>query len=211
MHTHAFMLSCLTTATFVGLLCSSAPCHAQDPDREGRGQVERGFVLRASLGGRASVLSSLGSSSSLLGLGSNSALQIGVFAGGKIGRVMLGVGLDFSNLTVPSSGSSTSSLTSLIVAPEVMGVVARTADQRVEMLLDAALGLGGLIQSSGSSNTLQLSYQLGPGVRYWAHRHFAVQGLTGFSGQVYFPSGSSNASPTSLHGVFAALSVLGVL
>jgi hypothetical protein len=66
----------------------------------------------------------------------------------------------------------------------------------------------------GKSSVKQaLSYQLGPGVRYWAHPHFAVQGLTGFGGEAIFdlpPSGAMSSGASSAHGIFASFGLLGV-
>lgn len=170
------------------------------------GQVAKGFVLRASIGGRVGLVDT--GIGGILATGND--LEMGLFLGGKNGRVIGGVGMEFTNFT-----GNNNSVSSVIFAPEVMIALARSSDHRVELVADLSLGFGVYLPSGagGRNKSFQMTYHLAPGVRFWAHRHFAIQGLAGFAGLAIFPpsdSGSS-AKPESIHGVYAGVGLLGAI
>jgi hypothetical protein len=187
-------------------------------------QVESGFALQANLAVRSSVLSTvsggMGNTTSI-GLPDN-GIQTQLFGGYKTGRLLIGLGLEFQNGTANTSTSvgttttSTSSSTSaFLIGPEAQFALLRSGDNRVELVGDLALHFGHLFLpnvNDGSSNFL-LTYQLGPGVRFWAHKHFALVGLTGFAGELYHyipPSGANVTADISSHGIFGSFGMLGV-
>lgn len=201
------------------LLCSSTAL-AQE-----YGQKDGGFVIQANVGGRVGLIDTISGSgtgtSSVSALGNN--LDVGLLLGFKMGRVILGLGLDFINFTINTNSSvvgtpsSTTAASVFLLVPEVQAAIVRSADRRVEMIGDFALGMGHLFESgpgftSTDSNFL-LSYQVGPGVRYWPHRHFAVQALAGFAGNVYFdlpPAGTTTSENYQAHSLFASLGAMAV-
>jgi hypothetical protein len=201
-------------------LCASARASAQ-----GDAQVENGFALQASIAARTGLLQVTNINNNNVALPGN-GVDAGLFAGYKFGRAIFGLGLEFFNVTIaptgPGAGMSQSSSVFLI-GPELQIAVVRVADNRVDLFFDAALHFGHEfipnnnpppppIMVQQPSNFL-LSYQLGPGVRFWAHRHFAISGLTGFSGVLVHeipPANQPNGENDSVHGIFAQIGMLGV-
>lgn len=185
------------------------PAQELPPPDESRGQIDGGFVLEANLGARVS-LATFASNGEGAPLGSP-GLQVSLLAGAKIGRVILGLDLGFYNFTESGGGASISE-SALLLGPELQVALARSDDRRVELLGDAGIQLGHLFFSGGDidvdDGNLYVSYQLGLGVRYWLHRQFAVQGLTGFGGEALVDTDQSGA--TSAHGIFTSLGLLGV-
>jgi hypothetical protein len=175
-----------------------------------KGQIDGGFVLEASVGARVS-LGSVGSNSGSVTFGSP-GIAAGLMAGFKTGRLILGLDLDFFNVTVGGNGSSGSE-SALLIGPHMQVALARSEDLRVELLGDAALDFGHLFESSSdgltSSSNLYIGYELGLGVRYWLHRQFAVQGLTGFGGEALVDL-SGNGATISAHGIFTSVGLVGV-
>ena len=109
---------------------------------------------------------------------------------------------------------------------------ARSNDERFEMIGDFAIHFGHQFSSTSTSTTptqnmgtpppnntptpsnLLLGYRIGPGVRYWLMRHFALQGTAGFGGHAWFDlpvSGTPATGNNSSHGIFASLGVLGAI
>jgi hypothetical protein len=204
-------------ALALGLAALGAPAKATAQEA----QVENGFALEASLAGRTSVLT-VANNLNNVGLPGN-GLATGLFAGYKASRLIIGLGLEFFNATLTTSAgnvSTTTSTSAFLIGPEVMFAVFRAADNRVDLFLDAALHFGHeFIPAQGNppppmqpSNFL-LSYQIGPGVRFWAHRHFAIQGLTGFAGELFHeipPAGANASGDLSVHGILGQFGMLGV-
>jgi hypothetical protein len=58
-------------------------------------------------------------------------------------------------------------------------------------------------------------YEVGPGIRYWAHRNFAINLTTGFRGDYRFTTvngsstGSSMGSSTGINAIFVSLGGIG--
>jgi hypothetical protein len=197
------------------------PRYGQDPSLpppdEPRGQIDGGFVLEANVGGRVSLASlTTGSSNVSAALGAN-GLSVGLLVGFKTGRLILGLNLGFFNLT-ESAGSSSISESALLLGPEMQVVLARSNDQRVELLGDVGIDFGHVFASSSGFEgdsidpNLYITYQLGLGVRYWLHPQFAVQGLTGFGGEalIDLSSDSESSGTASAHGIFTSLGLVGV-
>lgn len=207
-------------ALALGLAALAAPSVASAQDA----QVESGFALQANIAVRTSLLSIAPAGNKLptdVGLPGN-GLDTQLFAGYKTGRLLIGLGLEFLNGTANTSVStgpvtnSTSNATSaFLIGPEVQFAILRTADARVELIGDLALHFGHEFipnVNDGSSNFL-LTYQIGPGVRFWAHKHFALNALTGFAGELWHyipPSGSNGTLDLSAHGIFGSFGMMGV-
>ncbi len=201
----------------------------------GEQPTANGFVIGASLG----VHLALG-----VGASPQPSLQPGLAVGGKIGRAVLTVGAEFVNLSLNtvaetrSGGATTSvsqSISTFLVVPGVQVAIVRSGDGRVELLGSARFGLGAPISTTSRNpapppaepstlSTTQFSfmYELGPGVRYWPHRHFALNLLAGFRGDYLFETtgGSFPKDPavtsvttvnnSGLNGIFASLGGMGV-
>jgi hypothetical protein len=204
-------------ALALGLAALGAPSPALADDA----QAESGFALQANLGARVNLLS-LGGVGGSKDVPAFNALDTQLFGGYKLGRLVVGLGLEFFNATVTTSilnASMSSSTSAFLIGPEAQFAIVRSPDSRVELLGDFALHFGHLFipntRSTDPSNFL-LSYQLGPGVRFWAHKHFAIHGLTGFAGELFHTIPASNApllaqnTDTSGHGIFGSFGMLGV-
>ncbi len=191
------------------------------------GQTESGFALEATLGARYGIFAS-GGGASIYGTG----LQTGLFGGYKSGRIVVGLGLEFSNSTSSTAAmqgtqtvTTTTSDSNFLIGPEVQAALLRTSDGRVELIGDFSLHFGHEFQSTSVSppptvtvnvatdSNFLLSYAVAPGVRFWAHPHLAIQALAGFGGDAYFdlPVNNDPASGNhSEHGIFASFGMLGV-
>jgi hypothetical protein len=234
-------LVALALALGASALGASAPALAQES-----GQIDRGFTIMGTFGGRMATVATGGG-----GGGGNqpsvygSGLLTGLFLGYKAGRVLIGAGLEFSNDTHNTTqcrggtgvcGSATNpelsvttSNSNFLIGPDFEFAIVRSADQRVELIGDAAIHFGHAFATATTTVTpspppppagpsgptesnFLLSYRIAPGVRFWAHRHFAIQAVTGFGGQAYFdlpvPNVPANGN-NSQHGIFATFGALG--
>jgi hypothetical protein len=227
----------LATAAFAAALGAGPQAFAQDA-----AQVESGFALTASLGARYGILTTV-----TAGGGALPAVTplVGLTLGYKTGRIMIGVGLEFNNTTTNNTmcaggigtcgtaanpeTSTTVSGSNFLIGPDFQFAIIRSADQRVELIGDAALHFGHQFNDTTVSITpsppppppnnaptesnFLLSYRIGPGVRFWAHKHFAFQATTGFGGQAYFdipiPNVPANGN-NSQHGIYATFGAMGV-
>ncbi len=192
-----------------------------------------GFVVGASLGLSLAVVGTSGP---------QPTLQPGIALGWKIDRAVLTVGAEFANLstsvvTAVRSGaksSVSSSDSAFLIVPGVQIALVRSGDGRVEMLGAARFGIGGPTNNTSTDpavvvtpSTLTTSrtsfmYELAPGVRYWAHRHFALNLLAGFRGDYLFLSTSGtfpkdtavtsvvSSSTAGTNGIFASIGGIGV-
>lgn len=200
----------------------------------GEPPVGNGFVVGASLGVHLILAGATNPQPSL---------QPGLAIGGKIGRAVLTLGAEFVNLSVNTlaetrnGGGTTAmaqSLSTFLVVPGVQIAVVRSRDGRVELLGSARFGFGAPTSNTSldpapppaPASTLTTSqfsfmYEVGPGVRYWPHRHFALNLLAGFRGDYLFEmtSGSFPKDPAvtsvttinnnGLNGIFASLGGMG--
>jgi hypothetical protein len=167
------------------------------------GQKRIGFVIEPHL-------------SSSLFVVQNNRLPDGTVASttfGAIGSSTSGAGMN---------ASSSADSTSFVVAPGVRVAILRSRDQRVEFFGQFDIGFGttvtggSVMQTPPGSSTSQfhLSYDVGPGLRYWVHPQFAVGAVTGVRGDFEFDSVSSQgvtqSQSSGLTSIFAALQLTGV-
>lgn len=153
------------------------------------GQTGYGFVVQTNMGGR--LLAVAAADADAFGSG----LQWNLMLGYKICRVVVGVGID---VAVESPAGTSKTNTAFILEPEVQIAMARSADRRAELLGVIGLGLG----SAGGN--LRVNGKLAPGVRYWVHRHIALNTLVGFSGDLVYV-GKNQAALLSLFGTVGVL------
>jgi hypothetical protein len=218
----------------LGLVALAAPAKAfaQD-DTKAAGQAESGFALEASLGARYGVIATGGVGTT--GAEFGNGLQTGLFAGYKSGRIVIGVGLEFTNtsasatttVTVPPLGSATTTTSgsdsNFLIGPEFQFALLRSPDSRVELIADLSLHFGHEFQTVSVSpppppnntptdSNFLLSYAIAPGVRFWAHPHLALQAVAGFGGDAFFdlPVNNDPTNNHSEHGIFASFGALGV-
>jgi len=163
--------------------------------------------------------------------------------GGLFGQLMVGyrfsrflVGLGFSighlgNSATYVSGGHRSTVnradTSFQFAPTVQVDVLRSRDGRVELFGAFQIGLGTTITRRSNDPTvpdaylptpdaknLQLSYQVGPGLRWWARSQFALSLSAGFSGDHIFESINTPSGRRSEQydfvGMYGTIGALGV-
>ncbi len=163
--------------------------------------------------------------------------------GGLLGQILVGyrrsrvtVGLGFSVGHLGSSatyvaGTSQSTIrrsdTGFQFAPTLQLDLVRSSDRRVELYAGFQVGLGTTITQrsvtpsvpesylpSPDEHNFQLSYQAGPGLRYWVHPQLALSLAAGLSGDHVFeivsaPSGR-RAERYDFLGMYGALGGLGV-
>ncbi|MBI5488858.1 MAG: outer membrane beta-barrel protein [Deltaproteobacteria bacterium] len=188
------------------------------------GQQESGFALELNLGSRLLNLSGLGTTASI------GMMQGGLFAGYKTDRVIFGLGFDIARIsesTSPDGGGDTSDeSTAFFFVPGVRVAIVRSADQRVELFGQFDLGLGTVITDESPSppppqpdvTRFRLNYNLGPGVRFWAHPQFALGALVGVHGDFAYDkiettvggTTTSTTNTTTVTSIFAALQLMGV-
>jgi len=206
------------------------------------GPVSSGFVIGASLGVNM-VLAGLSSSPpSSVQASPQANVQPGFAIGGKVDRLVFTLGAEFTNLSlgtkiVDRSGAMTTlnqSNSTFLVIPGVQIGLVRSRDGRVELLGAVRFGFGKPTSDSSQNPTVatpaptfstsqfSFMYEVGPGVRYWAHRHFAVNLVGGFRGDYLFQNTSGNfpkdttvttvtaTNNAGLNGIFASIGGLGV-
>lgn len=135
----------------------------------GAEQVSRGFVIQSGLGGRLATVATATSPDPGAGL------QWNLLVGYKICRFTVGVNLD---VLVSSPAGSPNATTSVQVAPELQAALAQSSDHKAQLLGVLRLGLG------STGGFLRLAAMLGPGLRYWLHRHIALHSIVGLDGSL---------------------------
>ena len=107
-------------------------------------QTEGGFALEANLGAR---FYSLGATTG--GLPNVALPTVGLIGGYKLGRILIGLGLELSNNTSNQTMnvgvgqvSVTTSDSSFLIGPDFQAALVRTADGRVELIGDLSLHFG---------------------------------------------------------------------
>ncbi len=216
----------MRTAILVVLVGASAVANAQDPVLSPPavetpvGQVKRGFAFEGHLGTQLVAITGV--------------TNLGSFAGGfllgyKIDRLIVGLGFDIARVasaTRMNNNSTHDASTALYVTPGVRVAIVRSPDKRVELFGQVDIGLGGQIEEERPEPTgnqpnvtrFRLFYNLGPGVRFWAHPHFAVSAVTGVHGDFAYTRTSTDVGTTTVSStqtstvtsIFAALQLLGV-
>jgi len=138
--------------------------------------------------------------------------QAGFFLGHRGTMTTLGVGFDFGHIsdgTMFSGATQSSSM--LMVMPGLRLVLARTDNERTELIgqLDAGYGRiwsGGDMKAPSVDN---VRIQLAPGLRYWLAPSFAIGGAAGLRYELYAidAPGSSTAEVVA---VFSSIQLTGV-
>lgn len=183
-------------------------------------QKPRGFAFEAHLGSQLVALT---------GDVSLGAMHGGFFGGYKLDRVIFGLGFDIARVATanrPPGPDTSEATTALYVTPGVRVAILRTADHRVEFFGQLDIGLGGVVNEESPDNDdpnttvrrFRLFYNIGPGIRFWAHPQFAIGAVTGVHGDFALTRttvdvlGTSNttSSTTNITSIFAALQVMGV-
>lgn len=192
-------------------------------------QKVRGLAVYLTIGGRY-VLATPDVNTTL----SNTSFQGGLFAGYKIDRIVVGLGFDISHIgtstTLAAGGNQSTGTrrdTAFLLGPGIQAAILRSKDQRIELIGAFQIGFGRTFTSLSNdpevppqykpeTNTknFHLAYQIGPGLRYWAHPQFALTVSSGISGDHLFftqnnPSGNKadQINSVSLYGTLGALGV----
>jgi hypothetical protein len=187
------------------------PDHAIHPQvRVPSGQGRRGFVVAASFGVRpyfAQVDVDGVVSTQMV-----NALQGGLSLGYKTGRVVITLGLDLGSIDIRDTFTYRTTATFLFV-PGLQVALVRSRDQRVELIGSLRLGAGSTMSTDATSTSKPpalVMYDLGPAVRYWAHRQFAVQFFAGYGGEYQIVSGGAGNTSKGRHGLAAAIGTIGI-
>jgi hypothetical protein len=170
-------------ARLVAILVVAAPplALAQPVD----GQKAIGFVVEPHLGTTLFTFATGGTAPA----SALNTLQGGFLLGAKINRVIFGIGFDLERVATGSSLGSgnptvTTATTDVLFTPGVRVAIVRSADQRVELYGQFDLGFGTTVTDQNSNTSyFHLSYDIGPGIRFWAHRQFAIGAVTGVRGE----------------------------
>jgi hypothetical protein len=134
----------------LAVLCLAAAARAEEPAPP-TGQLADGAVLEIAVQDSLAYLGT-GSGSSGILLGAPSGR---FFVGRKVGRLVVGAGLELTRVGFSSSGStssSSSSQTQLSFVPGLRYAMATSADQRVELLGLVNLGIGHTFTSTSSAS-----------------------------------------------------------
>lgn len=206
----------LVLVCLVGL---TTALHAQEPG--GNAQKDRGFALEAHLGTQLLAISGSTTLGSFAG---------GFLLGAKLNRVIVGIGFDVARVATSertmNNATTGDATTALYVTPGVRVAILRSADRRVEMFGQLDLGLGGAIVEERPEPTgpqpdvlrFRLMYNVGPGVRFWAHPQFGLSAVTGVHGDFAYTRTSqtvgnttvSSTQTSTVTSIFAQLQFTGV-
>ncbi len=196
-----------------------APALARAEVRLDGGQADHGGVVEARLGSDLVTLVTTGPTGSTTT--AISGLSGGIFGGYKIKRVIFGLGFDLARVASGTSMGNTttsSATTSILFAPGVSVAIVRSADKRVELFGQFDMGFGTTVGDSVApgESIFRLTYDVGPGLRFWAHPQFAFGALAGVAGAFAWDTRAAtigNPSTTNSSGltsIFAQLQVMGV-
>ena len=156
----------------------------------------------------------------------------GLFLGGKINRVIVGLGVEMSRMRYHTEYGSnyyydrseydnedTSSITELMFKPGVRFVMVQSEDQKVDMFGQVDVGAGTIIRNNDDNDLEEeetkyflLDWDGALGVRYWAHPQFAVSATGGIQGN-FFREKEEDTGTVHAHHVMSiagALQLLGV-
>jgi hypothetical protein len=197
----------------VALLVSSSS-FAQAPPADGQKRI--GVVVEPHIGTTLFTFTANNTNGAL------GTLQGGFLVGAKIDRVIVGLGFDLARVATGANNGTggptvTTATTDILFTPGVRVAIVRSADHRVELFGQFDLGFGTTVTDQNNNTSyFHLAYDVGPGIRFWAHRQFAVGAVTGVRGEFEFDSthvaGSNITTSTSsgLTSIFAALQLTGV-
>jgi hypothetical protein len=200
-----------------------SPSYAPPPAHHDKGQKERGFALELNIGTHVVDFTAVGTTATI-GL-----ISGGFFAGYKIDRFIFGLGFDLGRVASNNSspGSDTSQAeTSFFFVPGVRVAIFRSQDQRVDLFGQFDLGLGTVVNEESPKPTgtqpdvtrFRLNYNIGPGVRFWAHPSFAIGALVGVHGDYAYNKttvtvgtvSQSTSTSSTITAIFAAIQLMGV-
>jgi hypothetical protein len=192
-------------------------------------QKTRGFAVYLGLGSHLPVVQI--DATNAIG---TSGFSGSLFAGYKIDRIIVGLGLDIASFGTTTqyaapSGMATGSRTdtSFLISPGLQVAIVRSPEKRVELLGAFQIGFGRTVTSQSQDPALtpdllpatdqsnfHLNYQVGPGLRFYLHPQFALSVISGIEGDHFFatqnnPSGR-RADTLSTVSVFGTLGALGV-
>ena len=195
-----------------------APSLAHAEPRLDGGQADHGVVVEARLGSEFLNLGATGTGATTIAF---SGVQGGIFGGYKIKRVIFGLGFDLSRVASGTSTGNTStsnSNTSILFSPGVSVAILRSADQRVELFGQFDMGFGTTVGDAiaNGESIFRLTYDVGPGLRYWVHPQFAFGALAGLNGSFMWDTRAANngmpstTSSSGLTSIFAQLQFMGV-
>ena len=145
--------------------------------------------------------------------------QAGLFVGHRSPSLSIGVGLDFGRVSESSSDTimTTSNSTNMIlVMPGLRFVMARSRDQRTELLGRLDIGYGRNWFSSDSTSDIpstgHLRGQAAPGIRHWITPSFGVGGTAGLRYERFDREDSMGTSSRALSvtALFSSLELVGV-
>lgn len=215
----------LTVAFGAAVFLQNDPARAQVPGTaETMGQKSQGFALSAGVATTPFAIDD-----DLLGFSTFSG-AIGL--GYKIDRVVIGATFDFSRfgstndvddgmgnrITVDQTSYS------FLVGPDLQVALARSADQRAELIGSVGVLVGTWDSETTTSanpnpppptndpTQIMLRWRLAPGVRYWMHPNIAFSGLVGFSGlhQIRESSDGSSNRSSSVTSIYSQFGLMGV-
>ncbi len=198
---------------------SLAPALARADKLYDGGQIDHGVVVEAHIGSEFVDLLTTGPTSTTVS--TLSLVQGGIFGGYKIKRVIFGLGFDLQRTASGTSTGNTttsSATTTFLFSPGVRVAIVRSADKRVELFGQFDMGFGTTVGDAvaNGESIFRLSYNVGPGLRYWAHPQLAFGALAGVSGAFAWDMEKATAgvpsttSSSGLTSIFAQLQVLGV-
>jgi len=200
---------------------ATVPSLARAEVRLDGAQADHGVVVEARVGTELFNLAATGGGTTA---GSTlSGLQGGIFGGYKIKRVIFGLGFDIARVATGSStsgggGTTSTATTSILFTPGVSVAILRSADKRVELFGQFDMGFGTTVGDAIANNesVFRLTYDVGPGLRYWVHPQFAFGALAGITGAFAwdFRNGTGGAPSTTtssgLTSIFTQLQFMGV-
>lgn len=199
----------------LALALLAAPALARAEVRLDGGQADHGVVVEARLG---SDLVSVATGTMPTSTFTFAGVQGGIFGGYKIKRFIFGLGFDLARVASGSSTGNTSTstaTTSIMFTPGLSVAILRSADKRVELFGQFDMGFGTTLGDgvANDEHIFRLSYDVGPGLRYWVHPQFAFGALAGVNGAFVWDTRGNNPSTTSSSGltsIFAQLQFMGV-
>ncbi len=147
----------------------------------------------------------------------------GLFLGYRTERVTIGLGLDVDRVStsrsIPGDPADDDASTELVIMPGIRVTATRSADGRVESFVQADLGYGKIFvsedgESDDDTSYSRITYQLGPGFRYWLHPQFAVGASAGLRGDIFNVSEDSEFDSyeysTGVTAIYSSLQLTGV-
>ena len=155
----------------------------------------------------------------------------GLFLGGKINRVIVGLGFEMSSVKLRSKytsgygdndAESSESMIQFLFKPGVRFDIVRTKDEKVDLFGQVDFGMGTLLfnsddnyddyyyNESDEESYLLIDWDAGLGVRYWPHPNFAVSGTGALQGNYYREKDDDNTFSYHALSIVGSIQLLGV-